>query len=133
MKLDTITTNDSRVQRDNVVGNFCGTPIVTLDSLGIEADELRDLNLRLMLSSGVSVPPEILPGEEICSDGIIRRSTTAEAIGYDNYHNQEAIEADAERVSIATAREALRNGRLVHFRPNRDVNPATEYALIDNA
>ena len=131
-KIDVISVHSDRVQRDKVFGSFCGEPIVGLDDLSIEVDEARYLQSRVDSSSGQSIPAEVLPGEEICSDGIIRRSTTAEAIGYDVYHNQEAIEANAERISIAAAREASRNGRLILWRPNRDVNPATEFALVED-
>ncbi len=130
IKLDNLIASDSRVQRDNVLGYFCNVPIVTLDEIGMDADVLADLNMRLQLSSGTSIPPEILPGEEICADHIIRRTTTAEAIGYDTYHNQEAIEADTQREGINVARLASLAGKLVTWRPNRDVNPATEFALV---
>lgn len=130
VKLDNTTAHESRVQRDNVVGEFCHVPIVTLDELGVEADELRDLNNRLRFSSGISAPAEVLPGEEICPDGIVRRSTAAEVIGYDTYHNQVAIEEGTTRAGLGLARLASLAGKMVHYRPNRDVNPMTEYALI---
>jgi hypothetical protein len=68
----------------------------------MEVDEARDLATRLTVSSGTSVPAEILPGEERCADGIIRRITTAEAIGYDVFKDRQAMEYDSE-VRVSTA------------------------------
>jgi hypothetical protein len=121
--------NNSRLNQNDVLGNFCGQPIITLDTLGAEADDEADLHLRLMLSSHNSVPAEILPGEVLCKDNVIRRSTAVEVIGYDTYHNQEQIEAGTQRGSIELGRLAALAGKLVHFRPNRFVGVG-EYALI---
>ena len=117
--LDIIIAHDERMQRDNAVGSFCGAPIITLDKFGMEVDEERELVNRLTASSGTSVPAEILPGEECCVDGIIRRITTTEAVGYDSYHNQEQTEAGQKRVSMAEARKAAAAGAVVYWRPNR--------------
>jgi hypothetical protein len=96
-----------RVHQDVVLGAYCGIPIVQLDTLGVEVDhavdvatlcgptrpylvwyDLTDVEYGIIKqSTHDSVPPEILPGEERCADGIIRRTTTAEALGYDDYHN----------------------------------------------
>lgn len=128
--LDNNIAHDSRVQRDNVLGNFCGVPIITLDEVGMDVDVVRDQNRRLSVSSGESIPPEVLPGEEICSDGIIRRTTTAEAMGYDTYHNQAATEVGTRRGGIEEGRLAAMEGKLVMWRPNRDTNPDMAYVLI---
>ncbi len=130
IKLDNNIAHDLRVQRDNVVGHFCGVPIITLDEVGMDVDVVRDQNARLSVSSGQSIPPEVLPGEEICSDNVIRRATTAEAIGYDTYHNQAATEAGTERGGITLGKLAALAGKLIMWRPNRDTNPSTEYVLI---
>jgi hypothetical protein len=68
----------------------------------MEVDEVRNLSNRLAVSSGTSVPAEILPGEERCADGIIRRITTAEAIGYDVFKDRQQMEYDSE-VRVSTA------------------------------
>ena len=129
-KLDNLFAHEERVQRNNPAGSFCGQPIVGLDELGMEVDNARDTTNRVAVSSGTSTPAEILPGEERCADGIIRRSTAAEVVGYDTYHNQEAIEAGQKRVSMAEARQASKDGAMVHYRPNRFVGEG-EYALVE--
>jgi hypothetical protein len=118
-KLDIAVAHDGRVQRGNVLGQFCGVPIVTLDEFNIEVDEERDLWNRIANSSGTSIPAEILPGEERCKDGIIRRQTTAEAQGYDTYHNQEQIEQGRNRSSVQDGKLAAEAGKLIYWRPNR--------------
>jgi len=77
-KLDNPIAHCSRVQRDDVVGLFCGSPIVILDTLGVDVDVASDQSIRLQNSSGTSIPAEVMPGEEMCSDNIIRRITVDE-------------------------------------------------------
>lgn len=127
-KLDILTAHDDRVQRGNLVASFCGSPIITLDELGIEVDEERELTRRLDASSHTSLPAEILPGEGLCDDGIVRRTTTLEAQG-DAYYNRVAIEAGNKRVNITDARQASRDGQMVYYRPDRVVGEG-EYALV---
>ena len=129
IKLDNNIAHDIRVLRDNPSGLFCGSPVVSLDEIGMDADVAADQTLRLKFSSGTSIPPEILPGEERCVDGIIRRTTTAEVIGYDTYHNQEATEAGTRRVIIVEAQQASKDGKLIMWRPNKFVGEG-EYALV---
>src|SRR5208337_1108593 len=90
-KLDILIAHADRMLHADPVGLFCGSPVVGLDELGMEVDEARDLANRLAVSSGVSIPADILPGQERCEDGIVRRTTTAEAQG-DVYYNQEFTE-----------------------------------------
>ena len=111
--------SNARVNQDDVIGSFCGQPIVTIDALGAESDEEADLYTRVATSSGTSIPAEILPGEERCADGIIRRVTTAEVVGYDTYHNQEQIEKGQKREGLNVGRLASLAGKLVYWRPNR--------------
>jgi hypothetical protein len=66
-----------------------------------------------------NAPAEILPGEERCADGVIRRSTTTEVVGYDTYHNQAQTEAGQQRVGLEEARKAAAAGSVVYWRPNR--------------
>jgi hypothetical protein len=101
-RLDILIAHDERMQRDGAVGSFCGSPIVALNEFAMEVDEVRNLSNRLAVSSGTSVPAEILPGEERCADGIIRRITTAEAVGYDIFKDRQQMEYDSE-VRVSTA------------------------------
>lgn len=101
-KLDLLYAHEDHMQRDGAVGSFCGSPIVALNEFTMEVDEVRNLSNRLAVSSGTSVPAEILPGEERCADGIIRRITTAEAIGYDVFKDRQQMEYDSE-VRVSTA------------------------------
>lgn len=71
------------------VGEFHGVPVNTYDPFDLELDEALSTQ-RTVLSnqaSGVEAPSavEILPGEVLCSDNIVRRETTAEAMGYDAF------------------------------------------------
>lgn len=151
--LDITNAHTDRVQRENVLGNFCDIPIVTLDALGMEADQENEV-YRLcqedslyqdsyltpedkgygvfLHSTHDSFPAEILPGEVRCEDGIIRRTTAAETIGYDSYHNQAVVESGQQRVSIADGVKAAQDGAMVYFRPNGKVGEG-EYALVEVA
>jgi hypothetical protein len=71
---------------------------------------------------------EILPGEELCKDNIIRRTSTVETRG-NEYYKQEHNEDNTKRVSIAEARIASDAGAVVYWRPNRVVGEG-EYALV---
>ena len=66
------------------VGEFCGTPIRLYDPFDLELDDALDVqNVRLRNQAmGCSDSPstaEVLPGEVVCPDNIIRRKTTVEA------------------------------------------------------
>jgi hypothetical protein len=119
LNLRSESINNSRVNEADVIGSFCGQRIVTIDALGAEADDEADMYLRLLTSSHTSIDAEILPGEEHCADGIIRRTTTTEAVGYDTYHNQDQIETGQKRVNIVEARQASKGGLMVYYRPSR--------------
>ena len=76
------------------VGEFCGVPIRSYNNFDLELDVALDVQRTVLRNQamGCSDTPntaEILPGEVLCSDNIIRRETTAEAIGYDTFkeHN----------------------------------------------
>jgi hypothetical protein len=118
-KLGILIAHQDRVLVEDVHGSFCGQRIVGLDELGMEVDVVRETQRLVDSSSGTSIPAEILPGEERCADGIIRRVTTTEAMGYDVYHNQEQIEAGQQHVGLAEARKAAAAGAVVYWRPNR--------------
>src|ERR1035437_9573219 len=79
------------------VGDFCGVPINSYSTFDLELDVALDaqrtaLRNRAMGCSDVPSTAEILPGEVLCSDNIIRRETTAEAAGYDAFKEKNPVE-----------------------------------------
>ena len=134
-KLDILFAHQNRVLRDDVAGYFCGQPIVGLDELGMEVDQMRDTINRIASSSGTSIPAEVMPGEMICADNVIRRTTTREVTGeqhsiltdrlakwcpkgQDVDDAGEPIESPVELlcVNIDEARQASKEGKIVKWR-----------------
>jgi hypothetical protein len=134
-KLDILFAHQNRVLRDDVAGYFCGQPIVDLDELGMEVDQMRDTINRIASSSGTSIPAEVMPGEMICADNVIRRTTTREVTGeqhsiltdrlakwcpkgQDVDDAGEPIESPVELlcVNIDEARQASKEGKIVKWR-----------------
>jgi hypothetical protein len=127
-KLDILFAHHSRT--GEAIGTFCGSPVVTLDELGMEVDQVRDTVNRIVSSSGTSIPAEIMPGEMRCADGIIRRTTTREVTGEQHailtdplakWHPKgqddgEAVPEERLCVSIADARVASEEGKIVTWR-----------------
>lgn len=132
------------------IGEFCGSPVITLDGFGMEMDQENEMHTlcgdprpyvdsyldpddedygKTLYSTHTSIPAEILPGEERCADGIIRRLTTAEAQG-DVYYNRTFTETGQRRVTVAEGREAAQGGQMVYFRPDGRLGEG-EYALIE--
>jgi hypothetical protein len=131
VKLDSLYTHSKNVGTEKL-GEFCGSPIVSLNEKEIDIDRAIDLD-RTRLSNSLFPSAEtdfviLLPGEVVCEDGVIRRSTSAEAVGYDEFHAFK-VPADTKKVSIADARLASLAGELVTWRPNR-VTGQEEFALI---
>lgn len=149
-KLDVLIAHNNRVQRETPVGTYCGTPVVSLDVLGVEVDQEAEVITlcgeprpykdsyadpddevygKTLYSTHDSIPAEILPGEERCADGIIRRLTTVEAQG-DVYYNRTFTETGQRRVTVAEGREAAQGGQMVYFRPDGVIGEG-EYALVE--
>jgi hypothetical protein len=114
-----------------VVGSFMDTPIYSYDKTKTLLRDASDARIRIGLSSGSSIPAEVLPGEVICEDNIIRRSTTAEAQGYDEFHKI-AIEVpkDSRRVTIEEARKLSAEGANILWRPEGTGSNVEQYALV---
>jgi hypothetical protein len=130
IKLDNLIAREEHLFPTNLP-SFCGVPIQGIDEEQAEVDlVLEEVRLTVKNSTGKSIPAEVLPGEEICKDNIIRRSTTAEAVGYDTYYNQEYTERNTKRVSIGVARLESLAGKLVSWRPNGMTSSGGEYALV---
>jgi hypothetical protein len=70
------------------VGEFYGTDIRAVSSSAVELRELDDMQQRVRMSFGLdSAPIELFPGETL-TDNIIRRTTTAEAVGEAFYEDK---------------------------------------------
>jgi hypothetical protein len=91
MKSDVTYSHSKNIGEE--VSNFCGTPIRIYNDLEMELDVLLDVQRTVIANkevSAASIPAEVMPGEVHCSDNIIRRETTAEAIGYDAFKREAA-------------------------------------------
>jgi hypothetical protein len=132
MKLDTLTVHNDRVTE--VVGEFCGTPVFRMDIDDVDFDAARDSRRAVLMAQSQETPSvstaATLPGEEVCADGIVRRTTTAESVGEEYYNKEYKDPENTRRVSIAEARIASDAGAMVTWRPNRAVSRDHEYALI---
>ena len=78
------------------VGSFCELPIRSYDNFALELDVALDvqstvLRNRAMGCSDIPNTAEIMPGELLCADNIIRRVTTAEATGYDTFKEKNPV------------------------------------------
>ena len=77
------------------VGNFCDVPILTYDNFELEVDVAVDSmrTVECLKASGIDYPntAEVLPGQMICADNIVRRMTAAEAIGYDIFKEKNPV------------------------------------------
>jgi len=73
------------------VGEFYGTPIREVNLLAVGLREIRDAQFSAQFSLGEDAPKvELLPGEVI-TDNVIRRSTTAEAVGEKFYEEKPQV------------------------------------------
>jgi hypothetical protein len=111
----------------DIVGVFCGSPIRTLDKRAVDAMEARDIQRTVLQKLDGPNTAELLPGQEICSDNIIRRSTTAEARGEEFYSFVDP--QGMQRVSLGVAKLKSGDGAVVWYRPDGVVGEG-EYFLI---
>lgn len=114
---------------DKIVGEFCGSPIRELYRHEVEIDQTVE-TARTIEINRRSNPPftaELLPGEVICEDNVIRRGTTAEALG-EVFYDYELPEG-AVKVTIEKGRELAAAGQEITFRPNRVVGQG-EFAIL---
>lgn len=116
MKLDPVIVHADNLGK--TVGEFYGTPIREVDMLAIELREILDSQLSARISLGEGAAhTELLPGE-IVKDNIIRRFTTAEAVGEEFY--DKAV-PEGRKVPINDVPEDA----LVTYRPNNE-----DYAIV---
>lgn len=128
-KLDIICVNSKNVG-EKVIGHFCGSPIRELYMREVELDDLVDVNRTIEANRKTpsTFTADLLPGEIVCTDGIVRRDTTSEAVGYDEFHAYEQPEG-TRRVTIAEGREFAKQGLNITFRPDRVVGQE-EFAIV---
>lgn len=113
MRLDELVIHNDDLGEK--VGDFHGRPIVALRTIEVDFREICDMQQRIRQFFGK--PREILsllPGETIVNQHIVR-GTTAEAIGYDKFH-EEPLPV-GRKVSLDTS-GLLATGALVTWRPN---------------
>ena len=129
MKLDVLFAKEEHLFSINSP-EFCGSPILGIDSLAVKDAANRFIEEAVRLGKNNPSPntAEVLPGEEICPDNVIRRSTTAEVMG-DTYYNREFEEKDATVVSIEVARLESGDGKMIMWRPDHKTGEG-EYALV---
>ena len=108
-----------------VVGIFCGSPIRTLNQRAVDLDQTLELEHIVDLDMAPT-PTPLLPGEVVCSDGVIRRETSAEVVGSEFYAF--TTPKGAQKVSIAEATLASLAGESVLWRPDGNVGQK-EFAL----
>jgi hypothetical protein len=102
-----------------------------MDTLGAEVDQLVEIQRTIAINQALGTDTytaEVLPGEVVCEDGVVRRATTAEAQGESFYTYEEP--KDTQRVSVEQGRAEAMKGGLVYFRPDRRVGTG-EFALVN--
>lgn len=137
IKLDNLYTHSKNVApgythngilASNILGTFCGSPIVTMDSRAVDIDNIVEAARIIEENKGGSTyTAEVMPGELVCTDSIVRRGTSAEALGYDELHAYDQPKGTT-KVSIPVAREYQGNA-LVDWRPDHVVG-TEEFALV---
>lgn len=129
MQLDQITLHSGDIS-DAIIGVFCGTPVRTVD-FNLSEDLALELAQDIIIANKAAGESpsylEVLPGEEVCADGIIRRTTSAEARG-EVFYNYE-LPPDVFKVSVSEAQK-LSDRKTITWRPNRVVNQEQEFAII---
>ena len=112
-RLDNLIAHDSRRNRNEPLGFFCGSPVFALDKRGMDVDALVDVKRIVDMQIDAPNTAEVLPGETICADNIIRRTTTAEHRGDAFYAQLEENIVDGKLVSTEEARQASQQGAMV--------------------
>ena len=126
MMLDILFSHNDAVKE--TVGNFYGLPIRRMSVRELDVNR-QTMTLELIEAKLEGLQAEILPGEVVSEeDMVIRRATTAEAIGPAFY--EYTAPADALRTSLAEARVASKVGAMVSWRPDGKTGRDEEFALV---
>lgn len=119
----------------SIVGEFHGEPVREWDRTTSIDRADRDARLSVKMRTGDSLPHPKMVADletkqyEVCADNMLRKDTTAEAIGYDKFHNS-ALNATGRRVSIDEAQRLAAEGALINWRPDGVVFGQDAYALV---
>ena len=99
------------------------------DSRNRENDRLAsDLRMRQILNETNENRAEVMPGEVICSDNIIRRETAAEK----QFNTSTTVaQEQGKRVTIEEAHKLSEEGACIIWRPDGIIGES-EYALVMN-
>lgn len=95
-----------------VVGMFHGVPVRSYNPIAVEDREILDTKIRVRTNSKVESSIEILPGEVICKDNMVRRDTAAAAM-----FTKPSTHLQGRRVSINVARLLSLAGAYILWRP----------------
>jgi hypothetical protein len=115
----------------SVIGQFNGEPVRSYDAAASDERDIHDAFLRAQCSSGFSIPAEVLPGELICEDNIIRRETAAaerEVIGIEEMLTSSG--SKVSRTSLEEAQQMSDDGACIVWRPEGSAAGAEQYALV---
>ena len=131
MRLDTLIAKPEHIF-DTGLTPFSGSPIYGMDTLAMEDAVNRDIENRVRENQRTPVEnrAEVMSGEVICPDNILRRVTAREVTGRHEALNLcalsmwhpkgqddgEAVPEERLCVSIADARVASEEGKIVAWR-----------------
>lgn len=130
MQLDPLYLHNDDVSEASI-GEFYGTKIRSVDPDVAEERALLETLEIVEQNKAFGISPsylEVLPGEAICEDAIVRRTTTAEAQGEVFYDYE--LPPSTHKASIEDAKKLSDEGHMVTWRPDRAVNKETEFAII---
>ena len=116
MKMDVNYSHSKNIGEP--VGDFCGIPTLSYNELDLELDAAIDaqktiLRNRAMGCNDAPSTAEILPGEMLCTDNLIRRETASEVTGHGKYsagnaYGSEKLADLCALYSVMTSAENLR-------------------------
>lgn len=136
MRLDTLVARPEHIFLTNNAG-FCGSPIYGMDTLAMEDSHNRDIEARVRENQRTPVDnrAEVMAGETICADSIIRRETAREVTGKNSALNlcalamwspkgidEEAAPVELLCANIEDARQASRDGKIVTWRTSGELS-----------
>jgi hypothetical protein len=113
-----------------VIGTFNGEPVRSYDATKSEARQARDARMTVLLNLGAGIPAEVLPGEVIVKNTIVRETAAAdrEVIGIEEMLTSSG--STTHRVSIEEAKKLSAEGACIVWRPEGSAQGVEQYALV---